>query len=87
MHMRRVTVPRMRERYAQTVLTFRITYVNYIARETKRVKVLLVSCVETQMAVVLVVTNTIQLPPSTGHRQHFPLHTLLGSSDGPSIRQ
>ena len=26
LHMRKVTVSRMRERYAQTVLTFRITY-------------------------------------------------------------
>jgi len=28
--MRKVTVSRMRERYAQTVLTFRITYVNSV---------------------------------------------------------
>jgi len=26
--MRKLTVPRMRDRYAQTVLTFRITYVD-----------------------------------------------------------
>ena len=30
LYMRKVTVSRMRERYAQTVLTFRITYVHYI---------------------------------------------------------
>ena len=30
--MRKVTVPRMRERYAQTVLTFRITYVHVTQR-------------------------------------------------------
>ena len=28
--MRKVTVSRMRERYAQTVLTFQITYVQYV---------------------------------------------------------
>ena len=60
---------------------------NYIARETKRVKVLLVSCVVTQMAVAPVVTNTILPPPSTGHQQHFSVYKLLDSSDGPSIRQ
>ena len=30
LHMRKVTVSRMRERYAQTVLTFRITYILYV---------------------------------------------------------
>ena len=29
LHMRKVTVSRMRERYAQTVLTFRIIYIIY----------------------------------------------------------
>lgn len=61
--------------------------INYIARETKHVKVLLLPCVVTQMAVAPVVTNTIRLPPSTGHQQHFSVNRLLDSSDGPSIRQ
>ena len=30
MHMRKVTVSRMRERYAQTVIIFRITYVHSV---------------------------------------------------------
>jgi hypothetical protein len=61
--------------------------INYIARETGHVEVLLVSCVVTQMAVAPVVTNTTLLPPSTGHQQHFSVRRLLDSSDGPSIRQ
>jgi len=36
LHMRKGTVSRMRERYAQTVLTFRITYVNVFIFHTRR---------------------------------------------------
>ena len=35
--MRKVTVSRMRERYAQTVLTFRMAYVSFLAVNKARV--------------------------------------------------
>jgi len=45
LYMRKVTIWRMRERYAQTVLTFRITYVNHGRWHTYSVCPSAVACV------------------------------------------
>jgi hypothetical protein len=51
--------------------------INYIVRDTKHVKALLVLYMVTQMAVVPAVTNTILLPTSAGYQQDFSEHRTL----------